>query len=420
MLFSRLTLMKELLSETACIYVHIDWHFGHYVKLLMDDLFGRDNFRNEIQCKRVRKNVQEYETSKRLNVDLDVVLLYSKTELHRLTQPRSKAIFGERWHAFDAPDLRTGMDYEIFGLKPPPGRHWMWEKEKAQIAVIQGVLRPNPRTGRPEYRVMSEKPIVGTLWDDISAYSFKHGFETEKSEELLSRILETSCKEGHLVADFFCGSGTTLAVAEKLGRRWIGCDLSRWAIHTTCKRLLGIENCKPFEVLNLGKYERKYWQGVTNFGLPISDFGLKDKSKLKEQELRVYEYLAFILKLYGAQPLSGMQHLHGKKGKAMIHVGAVDAPLTIDEVNACIAECLALKQTELHVLGWEWEMGLANLMVEEAKRQGVKLLLLNIPREVMKQQAVDKGDIRFFEVAHLEVEIEKIQNRKSKIRSGWR
>jgi len=107
-----------------------------------------------------------------------------------------------------------------------------------------------------------------------------------------------------------------------------------------------------------------------------------------------------------------MQHLHGKKGKAVVHVGAVDAPVTIDEINACIEECLAVKQSELHVLGWEWEMGLANLMVQEAKRRGVKLLLLSIPREVMEQQAVEKGGIRFFEVAHLEVEIKHEKGRK--------
>jgi hypothetical protein len=100
-----------------------------------------------------------------------------------------------------------------------------------------------------------------------------------------------------------------------------------------------------------------------------------------------------------------MQHLHGKKGHAMIHIGAVDAPVTIDEVNACIEECLDIKQTELHVLGWEWEMGMTPYLVQEAKHRGIKLLLLNIPREVMEQQAVDKGDIRFFEVAHLEVAI---------------
>ena len=215
---------------------------------------------------------------------------------------------------------------------------------------------------------------VRDVWDISIVAGFKSertGFPTQKPEALLERIVRTSSNEGDLVADFFAGSGTTLAVAEKLGRRWIGCDLSRWAIHVTRKRLLGIEKCKPFEVLNLGKYERKYWQGVT--------FGDRKKD---DQQLAIFQYIAFILKLYGAEPLAGMQHLHGKKGKALVHVGAVDTPVTIDEINACIEECLAVKQSELHVLGWEWEMGLANRMVDEAKRRGVKLLLLNIPREV--------------------------------------
>ncbi len=110
---------------------------------------------------------------------------------------------------------------------------------------------------------------------------------------------------GDLVADFFCGSGTTLAVAEKLGRRWIGCDLGRWAIHVTRKRLLGIENCKPFEVLNLGKYERQYWQGVT--------FGDAKDKPLTEQAL--YEYLAFILKLYGAQPVAGWRTCTARRAR---------------------------------------------------------------------------------------------------------
>jgi hypothetical protein len=200
----------------------------------------------------------------------------------------------------------------------------------------------------------------------------------------------------------FCGSGTTLSAAEKLGRRWIGCDLGRWAVHVTRKRLLGIENCKPFELLNLGRYERQYWQGVTF---------AKNGKTVTEQAL--YEYLAFVLKLYGAQPVAGLTHIHGKKGRAMIHIGAVDAPVTIDEINLAIGECVQLKQGELHVLGWEWEMGLYDLMVAEAKRQGVKLLLLQIPREVMEQQAVDKGDIRFFELAYLEVEIKKPSPRPS-------
>jgi SAM-dependent methyltransferase len=220
-------------------------------------------------------------------------------------------------------------------------------------------------------------------------------YNTQKPEALLERIITVSSNAGDLVADFFCGSGTTLAVAEKLGRRWIGCDLGRYAVHTTRKRLLEIDACKSFEILNLGKYERQYWQGVT--------FGGKGKT-ITEQAL--YEYLAFILRLYGAQPVAGMAHLHGRKGRAMVHIGAVDAPVTIDEINSALAECAQLKQPELHIVGWEWEMGLYDLMVGEAKQRGVKLLLLQIPREVMEQQAVEKGDIQFFELAYLEVKPE--------------
>ena len=223
------------------------------------------------------------------------------------------------------------------------------------------------------------------------------GYPTQKPEALLERIISAHSRSGELVADFFCGSGTTLAVAEKLGRRWIGCDLGRWGIHVTRKRLLGIENCRSFEVLNLGKYERQYWQGVT--------FGEYEDRRSTEQTL--YEYLAFILKLYDAQPVAGMVYLHGKKDKAMVHIGAVDAPVTISEIDSATEECARLKQKKLHVLGWEWEMGLQDLVVQEARKKGVKLFLLQIPREVMEQQAADKGDVRFFELAYLDAEIRK-------------
>jgi adenine-specific DNA-methyltransferase len=260
---------------------------------------------------------------------------------------------------------------------------------------------PKDRQGRIQRRQFLDQwegYPVQNLWTDIyqinPAAEERLDFPTQKPESLLDRIIGVSSNPGDLVADFFCGSGTTLAVAEKQGRRWIGCDLGRFAVHTTRKRLLDIEGCNSFEILNLGKYERRYWQ-VATFGEDMDGDG----------QIALYEYLAFILKLYSAQPVSGLAHLHGKKGKAMAHIGAVDAPVTIDEINATIDECVKLKQSDLHVLGWEWEMGLYDLMVAEAKKKGVKLLLLQIPREVMEQQAVDKGDIQFFELAYLEVEI---------------
>jgi DNA modification methylase len=370
MMRDRLLLLRELLSPKGTLYVHIDWTIGHYLKLALDEVFGVDKFRNEIIWFYTNKLGTGGNTFDKHHDNLLVYVngpewthnpLVRPVKKQKM-QPVTKKIEGER----------------------------VWLRDES---------------GNRVYEMGKAETKIGDVWEVPyinPVASERLGYATQKPEALLQNVVSASSNVGDLVADFFCGSGTTLAVAEKLGRRWIGCDLSRWAIHVSRKRLLGVEECKPFEVLNLGKYERKYWQGVT--------FG--EGAKKDGQQVAIFQYIAFILKLYGAQPLSGMQHLHGKKAKALVHIGAVDAPVTIDEINACIEECLAVKQSELHVLAWEWEMGLANVMVEEAKRRGMKLLLLNIPREVMEQQAVDKGDIRFFEVAHLEVDVKQEKGRK--------
>ena len=360
MLYERLVLMRNLLAENGSIYVHCDWRVTSLMRICLDEIFGANNYINE--C------IWLYKTG-----GMPEKLGFGRKHdtVHFVAKSKSKAV-------------------------------WNIQKEKSYLSHDYGFS--NIQLFKDEggtYTLVNARDV----WD-IAALRGNQpervNYPTQKPEALLDRIIRASSNEGDIVADFFCGSGTTLAVAEKLGRRWIGCDLGRWGIHVTRKRLLGIEKCKPFEVLNLGKYERQYWQGVT--------FGEKKEDRpITEQAL--YEYLAFILKLYGAQPTAGMIHLHGRKGKAMVHIGAVDAPVTIDEINAATDECVRLKQKELHVLGWEWEMGLQNLVVQEAKRKGVKLVLLQIPREVMEQQAADKGDVRFFELAWLDAEIEKPEKR---------
>jgi DNA modification methylase len=365
MVRKRLGLMRELLSPNGSIYVHLDATVGHYVKALMDEVFGLDSFQREIIW-RIGWISGYKSVAKNWIRNHDMILFYVKTP--------GAFTFNKKYVPYPP-------GYERRGGTESGGKGY----------PIEDVWNANPF----EFELKGDESL-----DSIQIKSFsqeKTGYATQKNESVLRRILEASSNEGDLVADFFCGSGTTLAVAEKLNRRWIGCDLGRWGIHVTRKRLLGIENCRPFEVLNLGKYERQYWQGAT--------FGEAKGKPLAEKAL--YEYLAFILKLYGAQPVAGMTNLHGKRGKAMIHIGAVDAPVTIGEIDAAVDECAKLKQGELHVLGWEWEMGLQNLIVPEAKTRGVKLLLLQIPREVMEQQARAKNDVRFFELAYLEAEIKQ-------------
>jgi DNA modification methylase len=358
MMYERLLLARDLLSPQGSIYIHCDQRVNSHLRLIMDEIFGPKNYLNELIWNYATGGASREHYARKH----DTLLFYV-----------------------------SGTEYKFF---PDRVKEPRTEKAMKRAQIPKGArIKADDSLKLPTdvWQIPALNPMAVERLD----------FPTQKPEELLEKIIEASSNPGDLVADFFCGSGTTLAVAEKLGRRWIGCDLSRFAIHVTRKRLLEIENCKPFEVLNLGKYERKYWAGVT--------FGDKKKS---DQQIIIFQYIAFILKLYGAEPLTGMQHLHGKKGKAVIHVGAVDAPVTIDEINACLDECAAIKQSELHVLGWEWEMGLYDLIIDVAKGRGIKLVLRTIPREVMEQQAVDKGDIQFFELAYLEVEIKKEKKRK--------
>ena len=409
MLYSRLFLMRNLLSSTGSVYVHVDPRVEILVRGILDDIFGTECFRNLIIWKRDVAGKGAKRISGQWPRNADTILWYSRSP--------------DKWKFEQQYNELKEEQKAPYRYADPDGRRYkavqLGDYSEASIARMEteGLIHTSS-TGQKykKYYLDEARAAVDCIWTDILGFGTKTasaeilGFPTQKPEELLRRVLAASSEPGDLVADFFCGSGTTLAVAEKLGRRWIGCDLGRWGIHVTRKRLLDIENCKPFEVLNLGKYERQYWQGVTFLPAPQSEAARQADGERKEKSLTeqaLYEYLAFILKLYGAQPVAGMVHLHGKKGKAMIHIGAVDAPVTIAEIDAAVDECAKLKQGELHVLGWEWEMGLYDLMVEVAKKKGVKLLLLQIPREVMEQQAAAKGDVRFFELAYLEAMIEQ-------------
>jgi hypothetical protein len=199
----------------------------------------------------------------------------------------------------------------------------------------------------------------------------------------LERIIRVSTNEGDLVADFFCGSGTTLAVAEKLGRRWIGADLSKWAFQVTRKRLLQIPNCRPFELQNLGHYERH---------------------KLASNGHGAWErYTKFILDLYRAEPVSGFKNLHGKKARAYVHVGSVDSPVTMREIRAALEEAQKSGAKEVHFLGWDFEMGIHDLTTELQDEYGVKARLVSIPKEALEVGDPAKEQVRFFDLNYLEV-----------------
>jgi adenine-specific DNA-methyltransferase len=425
MMYERLVLMKELLAENGSIYVHLDYRVVHYVKLIMDEIFGYENFKNEITWRRqIPRGMKAY--AEYYPFSADYILIYTKSEKAIWNQPikinkltiseAEKKYMKDEKGFFRTSDPGTYSFesllklYKEGRLYAPKGGEIIIDEKNKIIKSTKGNLAVKYYRKQEGNFVIEEIP-VDNIWDDIPGLGIVSsewiGFRTQKPEALLKRIILASSNPGDLVADFFCGSGTTLAVAEKLGRRWIGCDLSRYAIHVTRKRLLDIENSKdlmdeegkrkygrkarPFEILNLGKYERQLWQ--------VKTFTNKDEKQA------LFEYLAFILKLYGAEPISGFTHIHGRKGNALVYVGAVDTPVTIQEILDAIKDAKSQDAKELHILGWEWEMGLNNAIQEIAKRENIKLKLRTIPMDVLDQEAVKKGDIQFFELAYFDVSI---------------
>ncbi|MBP6871789.1 MAG: site-specific DNA-methyltransferase [Bacteroidales bacterium] len=380
MFYDRLVIMKDLLSHDGSIYIHLDWRVNSYVRAICDEVFGPDNFQREIIW------------------DISVLSGYKSLANNWIRGHDTILFYTKNVNDFTFNKLSTEHREEYirrFNKVDNEGRRYF--------------------DGRGGKRYLDEviekgKPI-GDVWNDIMSFQQiptaleRLPYPTQKPEKLLERIIKASSNEGELVADFFCGSGTTCAVAEKLNRRWIGVDLGRYAIHTTRKRLLEIdtsrspetegtlygETAKPFEILNLGKYERQFWQ-ITSF------------DKRNEQQA-LYEYLAFILKLYGAEPIAGSEFVHGKKGNALIYIGAVDSPVTIQEVQDALNDTKSLGLKELHVLGWEWEMGLNDAIQEVAKQLSIRLLLRIIPMDILDPQAVAKGDIRFFELAYFKANL---------------
>lgn len=283
----RLKLLHSLLKNDGAIFIHIDYNEEAYLRVLMDDIFGRSNFRNTIICSRVKKNVRERERVKALNFSHDVILFYSKSDDTLILPPLKESDKPERWHALDAPGFRNGMDYELYGVKPAPNRHWAWTEKNARTAVSNydtwsknnssesltsywehtggnlKFIRPNPRTKKPEYFIpASSHEVMDTNWYDLQASAFNWKFPNgEKNEKLIQRILDMVTKEGDWVLDSFLGSGTTAAVAHKMKRKWIGVELGEHAVTHCLPRLQKVVEGKD----DGGITEAVNWKGGGGF-----------------------------------------------------------------------------------------------------------------------------------------------------------
>jgi site-specific DNA-methyltransferase (adenine-specific)/adenine-specific DNA-methyltransferase len=245
------------------------------------------------------------------------------------------------------------------------------------------------------------------LWLDISPINSQAeealGYATQKPEALLERIIKASSNAGDLVADFFVGSGTTAAVAEKLGRKWIATDPGKFAIHTTRKRLIQVQRelktagqpFRAFEVLNLGRYER---QAYLNVGGRLTGAKKEQALARKEQEFR-----ELILRAYRAESLPENGFFHGKCAGRLVVIGPINLPVGRLFVEEVITECRKRGATRVDILAFEFEMGLFPAVLNEAKQKGIDVAPRTIPPEVFDKRAVERGQVRFHDVAYIEV-----------------
>jgi len=465
MLYPRLQLMRRLLTSNGSIFLHLDYHIGHYAKLMMDEIFGIQNFRNEIVVKRGRKKglMYQFEKVDRMHASNDTILWYTKSSDSKFKHPLSQTENVEaKWMGFWSNVDRPTMRYELFGMVLDRGQ-WKWKKERALKAVknyykfqshFDLEIRPaehqkltkdqlefmknkslleywrsngqnlefiRKREGvkYPEYWVEPrEHKLIDNLWTDIEAYDYSSKYPTEKHKELLERIITNFSNEGDLVADFFAGSGTTLVVAEKLARQWIGCDFSKVAIQVVRNRLVQNDS-KPFFIENIGNYQRQlvYLAGS-----------------------HIYEIQSIVLKLYGATPRKDYPDLGIRKINELtelVYVSYPDRPVNAKKVEELEERAERLDGTgykQLVILGWDYEYSYDEILHERerlSKRKWhTKIISKTIPTEVYEYLKKVKtmadldslaGKILFYDKPYLRLlkpEIQQVQLEKYQVTVG--
>ena len=433
MLYERLILMRDLLTHDGSIYVHMGPAKSHLVRAVLDEVFGRDRCLREVIWKRVssRSHGSYYPATH------GSILFYAKTERviwNQLYEPLDGEYVQSKYRHqdLDGRKFRTGnclnqnpdrpnLTFEWNGHV----RTWRWTKDKMQALHEAGRLIYT-KSGVPEYKRYldeSEGVALQSVWTDINPVNSQAredtDYPTQKPEALLDRIIRASSNEGDLVADFFCGSGTTAAVAEKLGRKWIAADLGKFAVHTTRKRLIAVQRERKaagkgfcaFEVLNLGRYERQAYMNVGG--------RLNEKQKAEALAQKEYEFRELILLAYraivfggneGNQPQDGF--FHGARNGRLIVIGPINLPVGRLFVEEVITECRKRGASRVDVLAFEFEMGLFPAVLEEARGKGVDLTPKYIPAEVFDKRAVDKGQVVFHDVSFVEATPRYDKNRK--------
>ncbi len=388
--------------------MHCDWRLNSYIRLVLDEVFGFENQMNQITWRRSTPTGGKTK-SKMFPRDYDAIISYKKHE-----EPTFNNLY-----------LTYSEDYikNFFTHTDPDGRRWAsqtlgdYSEDSIKRFEEEGrIFKTKSGSKRLKYYLDEAKGILADdIWTDIRNVRQEAvrnigkgdteilGYPTQKPEALLDRIIQASSNEGDLVADPFGGSGTMAAVAEKSGRKWIVADLGKFAIHTTRKRMIGVQRqlkregkpYRAFEILNLGKYERQHYIGVNP--------NLREEEKQKQLEEKEKGFLELILRAYRAEKVEGFRTFHGKKAGRLVAVGPVNLPVTRLFVEEVILECRQKHITKVDILAFEFEMGLFPNVLDEARAKGIDIVPKYIPAEVFDKRAVEKNQVVFHDVAFVEV-----------------
>ena len=380
MIYERLSLMKDLLADDGSIYVHCDWRVNSFIRLVLSEIFNERNFQREV--------IWSIETSSGFKAQTDnwirghdSLYYFSKNE---------KPIFTKQFFPLDEKTIRR------------------YDKEDEEDKRYKIYYNKDGSERRVYLDTSKGRPITDCWTDIIGFQTVNRGDEylqypTQKPEALLERIINASSNKNNIICDFFCGSGTTLAVAEKLGRKWIGSDLGKFAIHTTRKRIIGVQrelkqkgqDFRAFEILNLGKYERQHYIGINP--------NLREEEKQKQLIVKEQKFIELILYAYRADKVEGFRTFHGKKSARLVSIGPINLPVTRLFVEEVMLECRSKQITKVDILAFEFEMGLVPNIQDEANSKGIDLAMKYIPKEVFDKRAVEKNQVQFHDVSFIEV-----------------
>lgn len=378
MITPRLFLMKELLSEKGSFYIHLDWHVCHYVKVILDEVFGRDKFVNEIIWDKGFRGTE----AKRIYQRSHDVLYFYRNGADYIWNQQGQPYKDDSLSRYNKVDENGARYAEI-------------KRTRTDGTVYYGKTYPN-LDGKKINDVISHVPTMA------STNSERLGYDTQKPEALLEILIKTSSNEGSFVADFYIGSGTTAAVAEKLGRKWIATDLGKPAVMISRKRLID-QDSKPFLYQAIGDYQIE--QAKNTLG----------------RKFRVGDLSRTVLEIYGAIPLDPAENPNGNLGRitSTNELVIVDSPSRLTTVSS-LRRAQNLRDSRMGgfekvtLLGWNFTVDIAQAL---AALSDPNLIVRVIPPDLLdrlKKRGKDglKEKLRFSTLQYLEAHV-KIQSQNS-------